>query len=92
MNGRLYVKGGTGYESLGLLHLRDGAKIQIKGTSADRHGIYIENEEGASFIFEGSDGMPSTTLSSQHNEGSTSLAVASATNFVAGEWLSLIHI
>ena len=49
MNGRIYVKGG--YEGQGLLHLRDGAKIQIKGTSPDRHGIYIENEDGASFIF-----------------------------------------
>ena len=89
MNGRLYVKGGTGYESLGLLHLRDGATIQINGTSADRHGIYIENEEGASFIFEGSDGMPSTTLSSGKNEGSTSLAVASGTNFTTGEWIAV---
>ena len=51
MNGRLYIKGGTGYESLGLLHLRDGATIQINGTYADRHGVWVENEEGASFIF-----------------------------------------
>jgi len=87
MNGRLYIKGG--YEGQGLLHLRDGAKIQIKGTSSDRHAIWVENESGASFIFEGSDGMPSTTLSSQHNEGSTSLAVASATNFAAGEWIAI---
>ena len=49
LNGNLYVKGN------GLLHLRDGAKIQIKGTSADRHGFYIEDEDGASCIFEGSD-------------------------------------
>ena len=89
MNGRLYIKGGTGYESLGLLHLRDGAKIQIKGTSADQHGVWVENEDGASFIFEGSDGMPSTTLSAQENEGSTSLAVASGTNFTTGEWIAV---
>ena len=87
MNGRIYVKGG--YEGQGLLHLRDGAKIQIKGTSPDRHGIYIENEDGASFIFEGSDGMPSTTLSSNETEGSTSLAVASGTNFATGEWIAV---
>ena len=87
MNGRLYIKGG--YEGQGLLHLRDGAKIQIKGTSADRHGVWVENEDGASFIFEGSDGMPSTTLSAQENEGSTSLAVASGTNFTTGEWIAV---
>ena len=87
MNGRLYIKGQS--EGQGLLHLRDGAKIQIKGTSADRHGVWVENEDGASFIFEGSDGMPSTTLSAQENEGSTSLAVASGTNFAAGEWIAV---
>ena len=89
MNGRLYVKGGTGYESLGLLHLRDGARIQINGASADRHGIHIENEDGASFIFEGSDGMPSTTLTSQKNEGSTVLPVTSGANFATGEWIAV---
>ena len=83
LNGNLYVKGG------GLLFLRDGAKVQIKGTSADRHGIYIEDEDGASFIFDGEDGMPSTTLSSAEAEGSTSLAVASGTNFVEGEWIAV---
>jgi len=83
LNGNLYVKGN------GLLHLRDGAKIQIKGTSADRHGVYIEDEDGASFIFEGSDGMPSTTLSAAETEGSTSLAVASGTNFATGEWIAV---
>ena len=87
MNGRLYIKGQS--EGQGLLHLRDGAKIQIKGTSADQHGIIIENETGASFIFEGSDGMPSTTLSSNETEGSTSLAVASGTNFATGEWIAV---
>ena len=89
MNGRLYIKGGTGYESLGLLHLRDGATIQINGTSADRHGVWVENEDGASFIFEGSDGMPSTTLTANETEGSTSLAVTSGTNFATGEWIAV---
>ena len=83
MNGRLYVKGN------GLLHLRDGATIQINGSSAEQHGIWVENENGASFIFEGSDGMPSTTLSTAENEGSTSLAVASGTNFAAEEWIAV---
>ena len=87
MNGRLYIKGQS--EGQGLLHLRDGAKIQIKGTSADQHGVWVENETGASFIFEGSDGMPSTTLTAQESEGHTSLAVASGTNFATGEWIAV---
>jgi len=83
MNGRLYIKGG------GTLHLRDGAKIQINGSSAEQHGIWQENEDGASVIMEGSDGMPSTTLSVAEAEGSTSLAVASGTNFATGEWIAI---
>lgn len=83
MNGRLYVKSG------GTLHLRDGAKIQINGSSAEQHGIWQENEAGASVIMEGSDGMPSTTLSVAEAEGSTSLAVASGTNFATGEWIAV---
>jgi hypothetical protein len=83
MNGRLYIKGG------GLLHLRDGATIQINGSSADQHGIWQENADGASVIMEGSDGMPSTTLSVAEAEGSTSLAVTSGTNFATGEWIAV---
>ena len=85
MNGRLYIKGG------GLLHLRAGAKIQINGSSSDQHGIWQENEDGASVIMEGSDGMPCTTLSSAHNEGSTSFSVASGTNFATGEWIAIYN-
>jgi hypothetical protein len=85
MNGRLYIM------TNGLLHLRDGAKIQINGSSAEQHGIWQENMEGASVIMEGSDGMPSTTLSSNTNEGSTSLTVASAANFGIGEWIAVFN-
>lgn len=83
MNGRLYIKGG------GTLHLRAGGKIQINGSSADQHGIWQENEDGASVIMEGSDGMPSTTLSAAEAEGSTSLTVSNAANFAVGEWIAI---
>lgn len=83
MNGRLYIKGG------GLLHLRAGATVEIKGTSGDQHGIWQENENEASVIMEGSDGMPCTTTTSAYNENQTSLAVADASSFAAGEWISV---
>ena len=83
MNGRLYIKGG------GLLHLRDGATIQINGSQSDEHGIWQENENGASVIMEGSDGMPFTSLSSNTNEGSTSLSCANASSFAVGEWIAV---
>ena len=85
MDGRLYIRGG------GCLHLIDGAKIQITGTSAEQHGVWVENENNVHVVMQGSDGMPCTTLSSTHNEGSTSLSVASGTNFAAGEWISIFN-
>tara|TARA_Y100001937_G_C7123548_1_gene333810 strand:- start:66 stop:2501 length:2436 start_codon:yes stop_codon:yes gene_type:complete len=83
MDGRLYIN------TNGLLWLQDGAEIQITGTSGETHGIYIENQDGASVIMEGSDGMPSTTISSTTNELSTSLPLTSASNFAAGEWIAI---
>jgi len=85
MDGRLYIKGG------GCLHLTDGAKIQITGTSAQQHGVWVENENDVHVVMQGSDGMPCTTLSSVENEGSTSLSVDSGTNFAVGEWISVFN-
>ena len=88
MNGRLYIKGG------GLLHINDndGAvtfDMKIKGTSGNSHGIFHENEDGASIILEGADGMPSTTLASAPTENATSLSFTDASNFAEGEWFAV---
>lgn len=83
MNGRLRIR------TAGTYHMRDGAKLQINGSNTESHILFQLNESGASFIAEGSDGMPSTTLSSAINEGSTVLAVTSATNFAVGEWIAV---
>lgn len=85
MNGRLFIKGG------GLLHLRAGATVEIKGSSAEQHGIWHENESGASVIMEGSDGMPSTTTTATYNENQTVLAVSNASNFAIGEWIAVFQ-
>ena len=82
MDGRLYIYDGT-------LHLQDGAHIQITGTSGETHGIWHENRANASFIAEGSDGMPATTLNGNHNELSTSFTFTSASNFAVGEWFGV---
>ena len=78
MNGRLYIKGG------GLLHLRAGATVEVKGSSGEQHGIWQENENAASVIMECSDGMPSTTTTAAYDANQTSLAVAYGRNFAAG--------
>ena len=83
MNGRLRVR------TAGTYHMRAGAKLQFKGTAAESHILYVVGESGASFIAEGSDGMPATTLSAAANERSTSFTVVNATNFAVGEWISV---
>jgi len=90
MNGRLYIKGG------GTLHLCDNSgavttNILFDGDNNAQHALWQENETSANFIAEGSDGMPSTTLSANEDENSTSLAVASGTNFAAGDWIAVFN-
>ena len=83
MYGRLNIR------TAGTYHARAGHKLQFKGTAAESHILYLLEEAGASLIMEGSDGMPTTTLSANANEGSTSFSFTSATNFAAGEWFAI---
>lgn len=83
MNGRLQIR------TAGTYHARAGHKLQFKGTAAESHIIYVVSETGSSLIMEGSDGMPTTTLSANANERSTSFSFTSATNFAAGEWFAI---
>jgi hypothetical protein len=83
MNGRLRVR------TAGTYHARAGHTLQFKGTAASSHILYGVGEAGANVIMEGSDGMPTTTLSAGANERATSFAFTSATNFAAGEWFAI---
>ena len=85
MDGRLAIR------TNGTYHMRSGAKLQFKGTAGSLHDLYIFNEAGASFIAEGSDGMPTTTLLTDANEFSTSFSFTSATNFAIGEWFAIYN-
>jgi hypothetical protein len=83
MNGRLRVR------TAGTYHARAGHTLQFRGTAASSHILYGVGETGASVIMEGSDGMPTTTLSAGANERATSFAFTSATNFAVGEWFAI---
>jgi hypothetical protein len=85
MNGRLRIR------TNGTYHARAGHKLQFRGTAASSHILWVVNETGASLIMEGSDGMPTTTLSAGANEGSTSFSFTSATNFAVGEWFAIYN-
>lgn len=83
LNGRLYINGGGRYE------MTAGSTHIIYGTQADQHGIWIENANLASFVTNGTEAMPTTTLSAAASLGATSLSFTSAANFVAGEWIAI---
>jgi hypothetical protein len=85
MNGRLRIR------TNGTFHARAGHTLQFKGAASASHILYQLNESGASLIMEGSDGMPTTTLSAGANERATSFAFTSATNFAVGEWFSIFN-
>lgn len=85
MNGRLNIN------TAGTYHARAGHKLQFRGTAAESHILYLVEAAGAgaSLIMEGSDGMPTTTLSANANERSTIFSFTSATNFAIGEWFAV---
>jgi len=83
MNGRLQIRTG------GTFHARAGHKLQFKGAAASSRLLYSVADTGANLIMEGSDGMPTTTLSATANERSTSFSFTSVTNFAVGEWFAI---
>lgn len=85
MDGRLRVR------TNGTYHARSGHTLQFRGSAASSHILYAIGETGASVIMEGSDGMPTTTLASGINEGSTSLPFTNAANFAVGEWIAIFN-
>jgi hypothetical protein len=85
MNGRLNIV------TNGTYHARSGHKLQFRGTAAESHILYHQEVSGSKLIMEGSDGMPTTTLSSAANENSTSFSFTSTTNFAPGEWFAVYN-
>ena len=86
LNGRMTVRGG------GTFHCRDGITVQVKGSSADTHGIQVDNESGADLIIEGSDGMPSTTTTSALAINDEYIPVSSASDFAIGEQIAIYDV
>ena len=85
MNGKMTIDGG------GTLHQKPGSKILFKGTRANIHGLWFENEANVTHVAEGSDGMPTTQLSGDHALGSNYFEVDDASKFAAGEWFAVFN-
>lgn len=85
MAGRLRIR------TNGCYYMCDGANLQFRGTATESHIVYLVNEANASWIADGSDGMPSTTLSQTYAHGNTFIQVANAASFRPGEWIAVLN-
>ena len=85
MSGKMTIDGG------GTLHQKPGSKILFRGSRSEIHGLFFENEANVSHIAEGSDGMPTTKLSGNHDLNSTYFEVDDASKFAAGEWFCVFN-
>jgi hypothetical protein len=98
LNGRATVRGGESQvftegvsDSAGLLEMKDNTELVIKGTNSEQHRIWVENETRASIICDGSEKTLNTVISCSGyiDYNQDYLPVVSASNFAAGDWISV---
>lgn len=98
MNGILRIQGnnsgtgpfqagntGTGSE----LNMSSNTVIEIKGTNAETHCIWVENNRYADTILQGSAKNHTSVLSTATAIGATSLNVANTSGFAVEDWISV---
>jgi len=98
LNGRATVHGGEANvftegesNSAGLLEMKDNSELVIKGTNSEQHRIWVEDETRASIICDGSEKTLNTVISCSNyiDYNQDFLPVVSASNFAAGDWISV---
>ena len=72
-----------------LLSMVNGTEIKISGNNDDQHGIQIHSRKWCGVQMDGSEPTLNTQLNGAHAIGSYYLTVDSATNFTAGDMISL---
>jgi len=99
MNGRITVRasGKTSYftegvsTSGGMFEMEDDTILEIAGDNAAQHGIWVETEKWTSIQCQGSSKNHRTTLSGEHDYNSSYLSVSNASNFAAGDWITVFR-
>ena len=104
LNGRITVYGahsGTDYNSNkwftesdnttgGLLSTSgNNITIEVRGSNADQHGIWVETERFASMKLDGDDIKTTTALSSSISVKDSFLSVDSSSGFAEGDWVAV---
>jgi len=98
LNGRATVYGGESEwfeegtsDSAGLFEMKPDSHLVLKGTNSDQHGIWVETEKWASIICDGGEKTLNTVISCSGyiDYQQDYLPVVSASNFAAGDWISV---
>lgn len=72
-----------------LLSMAGGSEIKISGSNADQHGIQIQSRAWCGVEILGSEPTHYTNLNGNHDPSSDYLSVDSASNFAAGDMISM---
>ena len=98
LNGRATVYGGESEwfeegtsDSAGLLEMKDNTHLVLKGTNSEQHGVWVETQKWASIICDGGEKTLNTVISCSNyiDYNQDYLPVVSASNFAAGDWISV---
>ena len=63
--------------------------LEVRGTNADQHGIWIETERFASMKLDGDEKKTTTALAASASVLDSHLSVDDSTGFAAGDWIAV---
>ena len=98
LNGRATVYGGESNhftegtsDSAGLWEMKPNSELVLKGTNSDQHALWCETEHRASIVCDGGEKNLNTVISCSGylDYKQDYLPVVSASNFAAGDWISV---
>ena len=98
LNGRATVHGGESNvftegesDSAGLWEMKPNSELVLKGTNSDQHALWCETEHRASIVCDGGEKNLNTVISCSGylDYKQDYLPVVSASNFAAGDWISV---
>ena len=98
LNGRATVYGGESNhftegtsDSAGLWEMKSNSELVLKGTNSDQHALWCETEHRASIVCDGGEKNLNTVISCSGylDYKQDYLPVVSASNFAAGDWISV---
>ena len=98
LNGRATIYGGEASyfqegvsDSAGKFEMKANTELVLKGTNSEQHAVWCETQTRTQVVCEGTDKALNTVISCSNyiDYNNDFLPVASASNFAAGDWISV---